>query len=305
MRDMQRHSDQRGCPVVETEQTTATARSRNVRVPHPHAHGPARRPRRRGSGRGRLTLASQQRLVLAAKDGDAEARDGLIVELAPLVAALGRQYEVGVSRAELMQAGVVGLLRALERYDPSLGTPFWAYASWWVRQAIQRLVSELTRPVVLSDRAVGKLVRVRAARAGHLRDHGTEPTTRQLAADTGLAPATVQELTAAALPARALEEPLAGAETGMTLGEQLADPAADRAYEAIPRELDRRALVALLGVLSSRERQIVDARFGLDGPAVSRRELAERMGRSSERVRQIEERALDKLRRAAGDADLR
>jgi RNA polymerase sigma factor (sigma-70 family) len=252
-----------------------------------------------------MTSASQHRLVLAAKEGDAEARDGLIAELAPLVAALGRQYEVGVSRAELMQAGVVGLLRALERYDPSLGTPFWAYASWWVRQAIQRLVSELTRPVVLSDRAVGKLVLVRAARAGHLRDHGTEPTTSQLAADTGLAPATVQELTAAALPARALEEPLAGAETGMTLGEQLADPAADRAYEAIPDELDRLALVALLGVLSSRERQIVDARYGLEGPEVSRRELADRLGRSPERVRQIEERALDKLRRAAGDSDLR
>jgi len=267
----------------------------------PHAH--VRRPRRQGSGRGRPTPASQHRLVVAAKDGDAKARDALIAELAPLVAALGRPFEAGVSRAELMQAGVVGLLTALERYDPSLGTPFWAYASWWVRQAVQRLVSELTRPVVLSDRAVGKLLRVRAAQAGHLRAHGTEPTTRQLAADTGLAPAAVQELTAAASPARALEEPLAGAEAGMTLGEQLADPAAEHAYEAIPRELDRRALVTLLGVLSSRERQIVDARYGLDGPERSRRELAGRMGVSPERVRQIEERALEKLRRAAGDTD--
>src|SRR4051812_26935546 len=166
-------------------------------------------------------------LVLAAQH-DRGRREELIETFSPMVAGLARGYvRWGViDRPELMQQGVVGLLRALERYDPSLGTPFWAYASWWVRQAIQRLVSELTRPVVLSDRAVGKLVRVRAARAEHLRDHGTEPTTSQLAADTGLAPATVQELTAAALPARALEEPLAGAETGMTLGEQLADPAA-------------------------------------------------------------------------------
>jgi RNA polymerase sigma factor (sigma-70 family) len=239
---------------------------------------------------------------VAAKDGDAEARDALIAESAPLVAALGRPYEAGVSRAELAQAGVVGLLRALERYDPSLGPPFWAYASWWVRQAMQRLVSELTRPTVLFDRAVdravGKLVRVRAARARHLRAHGTEATTRQLAADTGLAPATVQELTAAALPGRSLDEPLAGAETGMTLGEQVADPAAEQAYEAVPRELERRALVALLDGLSSRERQIIDARYGLDGAERSRRELAEALGRSPERVRQIEERALDKLRRA-------
>jgi RNA polymerase primary sigma factor len=259
----------------------------------------ARRPQKRGSGRDRLSLAVQHRLVLAAKDGDAEARDELIVELAPLVAALGRPYEVGVSRAELAQAGAVGLLRALERYDPSLETPFWAYASWWVRQSMQRLVSELTRPMVLSDRAVGKLVRVRAARARHLRSHGSEPTTSELAADTGLAPSTVQELTAAALPARSLEEPLAGAETGMTLGEQVADPAAEHSFEAVPGALDRQALFALLDVLSSRERQIIDARYGLDGPERSRREIAEGMGRSAERVRQIEERALDKMRRAA------
>jgi RNA polymerase sigma factor (sigma-70 family) len=167
---------------------------------------------------------------------------------------------------------------------------------------MQRLVSELTRPIVLSDRAVGKLVHVRAARAGHVRAHGTEPTTGQLAADTGLAPATVQALTAAAQPARSLDEPLGGAETGMALGEQVADPAAEHAYEAVPRELDRQALVALLDVLASRERQVIDARYGLDGPERSRREVAEEMGRSPERVRQIEERALDKLRRAAGDA---
>ena len=65
-----------------------------------------------------------------------------------------------MSREELMQEGVVGLLRALERYDPDVG-PFWAYASWWVRQAMQQLVSELGRPLVLSDRAVRRLARIR------------------------------------------------------------------------------------------------------------------------------------------------
>jgi RNA polymerase sigma factor (sigma-70 family) len=290
--------------VEETEQMRGTARRRNGLATRPRAPERMPRLRKRGSGRDRLTPASEHRLVVAAKDGDAEARDALVAQLAPLVAALGRPYEVGVSRTELAQAGVVGLLRALERYDPSLATPFWAYASWWVRQSMQRLVSELTRPIVLSDRAVGKLVRVRAARARHLRAHGTEPAARQLAADTGLALDTVQALTAAALPARSLDEPLAGAETGMALGEQVADPAAEHAYEAVPRELDRRPLVALLEVLSSRERRIIDARYGLAGPERSRREVADALGRSPERVRQIEERALDKLRRAAGDDDL-
>jgi RNA polymerase sigma factor (sigma-70 family) len=71
-----------------------------------------------------------------------------------LIGSVARGYRgaSGVGRAELMQEGVVGLLRALERYDPELGTPFWAYASWWVRQAMQQLVSELSRPAVVPDR---------------------------------------------------------------------------------------------------------------------------------------------------------
>jgi RNA polymerase primary sigma factor len=63
----------------------------------------------------------------------------------------------------LMQEGVVGLLRALQRYDPERGVPFWAYAAWWVRQAMQQVVSELSRPLVLSDRALRQLARVKAA----------------------------------------------------------------------------------------------------------------------------------------------
>ena len=77
--------------------------------------------------------------------------------------------------SELMQEGVVGLLRALERYDPEVG-PFWPYASWWVRQAMQRLVAELTRPVVLSDRALRQLARVRNAHSEHLRSVRSEPS---------------------------------------------------------------------------------------------------------------------------------
>jgi DNA-directed RNA polymerase sigma subunit (sigma70/sigma32) len=74
-----------------------------------------------------------------------------------------------------MQEGVVGLLRALERYDASLGTPFWAYAGWWVRQAMQQLVSELMRPVVLSDRAVRQLARIKRAAHSLAQANGASP----------------------------------------------------------------------------------------------------------------------------------
>src|SRR4051794_23540607 len=113
------------------------------------------------SPRRQLAPRVERELVLAAEEGDPGARDRLIQAFWPLIGSVARIYRssAAVDRTELMQEGVVGLLRALERFDPSRGTPFWAYASWWVRQAMQQLVSELTRPVVLSDRALRQLAR--------------------------------------------------------------------------------------------------------------------------------------------------
>src|SRR3954451_16844076 len=113
-------------------------------------------------------------LVLAAQRGRPGARAELVEAFMAPIASVARLYRGtrAVSREELIQDGVVGLLRAVERYDASLGTPFWAYASWWVRQAMQQLVSELTRPVVLSDRAARQLARVRNAEREHLQCRG-------------------------------------------------------------------------------------------------------------------------------------
>ena len=95
------------------------------------------------SGIGPLDPARERRLLAAAQAGDEGARAELLKAFAPLVGSMSRHYHGG--DRELMQAGAAGLLRALERYDPELGTPFWAYASWWVRHAMQRLCSGLPR----------------------------------------------------------------------------------------------------------------------------------------------------------------
>src|SRR3954470_3564538 len=128
----------------------------------------------RGGGHWRLTPADERRLVLAAKRGDEPCRAELVEAFMPLIASVARAYRgsPSVERRELMQEGVVGLLQALERYDLSRGTPFWAYASWWVRQAMQQIVAQLTRPMVLSDRALRQLARVRNAERGHLQEKG-------------------------------------------------------------------------------------------------------------------------------------
>ena len=186
----------------------------------------------------RLPLACERELLEAAKAGDVPARDELIEAFLPLIASVARIYRgsAGVERVELMQEGVVGLLRALRRFDPALGTPFWAYAAWWVRQAMQQLVSQLARPVVLSDRAVRQLARIKTSRREFLQARGREPTCGDLAEATGLARAQVENLVVAERSARGLEEPISGEEGAVgTLGDLLADPAAEDAYEDLPR----------------------------------------------------------------------
>ena len=253
--------------------------------------------------RGRLSAKLEQELVRAAVAGDRDARAALVEAFMPLIGSVARNYRASqpIARVELMQEGVVGLLRALERFDPDSAVPFWAYASWWVRQAMQQLVSELSRPVVLSDRALRQLSRIKDAYAAHHRDTGREATLAQLAERADVDEQQAANLVAADRPARGLEQPLQGDEGVVgTLGELIADPLAVDEYEQIVTRIAASELRDLLSGLSERERLVVRAHFGLDGPAQSLRDIAGRLGVSAERVRQLEDRALGKLRAAAG-----
>jgi RNA polymerase sigma factor (sigma-70 family) len=168
---------------------------------------------------------------------------------------------------------------------------------------MQQLVAELTRPVVLSDRAARQLARVRDVHRRHLQEHGEEPTTDDLARETGLSRVQVENLLVAARHPRALEEPVKGDEgTVGTFGDLLADPAAEEDYERVPRRADVETLPSLLETLTERERAIVSRRFGLGGRELTLREIGDGLGVSAERVRQIEQRALEKLREAVDGA---
>jgi RNA polymerase sigma factor (sigma-70 family) len=261
------------------------------------AHGspPHRQPTR-------LAPECELELVVAARS-DLLARARLLEAFRPLIASVARTYarSTSIDRAELMQEGAAGLLRALERYDPTLGTPFWAYAGWWVRQAMQQLVTELMRPVVLSDRAVRQLAQIKAARRHLAQANGREPTLGDLADSTGMTREHVDQLVAAERRPRALEEPIDGEHGDVgSFGDLLADPCAEDAYEGVTWRVHLQELPRLLEVLNDRERLIVRDHYGLDGPAQTLRELAERLGVSAERVRQIEHGALEKLREAGG-----
>jgi RNA polymerase sigma factor (sigma-70 family) len=197
-----------------------------------------------------------------------------------------------------LQEGVVGLLRALERYEPERGVPFWGYAVFWVRQAMQQLVAELTRPLVLSDRALRQLARLKDAHRGAVQETGHEPGRDNLVARSGLTRDQVDGLLLAERPARSTDEPVEGA-VG-TFGDLLADPLAEGEYERVLDAIGAQQLLALLSALSDREREVLRLRYGLEGEQQSLRAVGARLGLSAERVRQIEDRALGKLAAAAG-----
>lgn len=248
-----------------------------------------------------LTLRKEQALVVAAREGDTVASGRLVEVFMPAIAGLAYGFPIaaGVERQELLQQGVVGLLFATRRFDPGLNKPFWAYASFWVRKAMQELVAESTRPVALSDRAVRSLARVRTARREYLQAHGAEPTIEHLSATTGLAPAQLESLQATERLPRALHEPLRDdAAASGTLEDAIVDPVAEEAFEYVLDEDESRDVRDVADRLDERERTVVGAHYGLGQPARTLDEIGDTLGLSAERARQIEVGALTKLREA-------
>jgi RNA polymerase sigma factor (sigma-70 family) len=243
----------------------------------------------------------QTGLLRAARCGEPAAREQLVDEFMPLIARAARSYagSAGVETEELVQEGVVGLLIALERYDLDLGTPFWAYASWWVRRTMQRLVADLCLPLVLSDRAFRQLADVGQARRDHEQHHHCRPSAGELSARTGYSQEQIDSLTCVALPQRSLDEPLAhGGDATGTLGGLLADPGGEDRYEEVDCRSECEVLRSRPNGLCDREREVLRARYGFDGPARTLREVGDELELSAERVRQIQQEALEKLQLA-------
>jgi RNA polymerase sigma factor (sigma-70 family) len=240
-------------------------------------------------------------LVRRAQAGDTAAREQLIDRLLPLVSSLARRFRAeGLDQTDLIQEGIVGLLRALERYDPERGVPFAAYAGWWIRQSLQDARSDFIRPFRLPPKALRQLSQLKSE---HQRIYQAERRSAgivELAERTNVELDQARALSAADARVRSLDEPIDGGEGELgALGDLLEDPLAADAYEQVVESIAGEQLHALLSRLTDREREVVRARFGFDAEPERLVDIGERLGVSAERVRQIEERALAKLRQAA------
>jgi RNA polymerase sigma factor (sigma-70 family) len=244
-------------------------------------------------------MARERHLLALTGAGDRAATEELVTAFMPAingVASLYRSFR-SLERRELQQEGVVGLLRAARRFDRRYETPFWVYASWWVRQAMQQLVAELTSPVVLSDRASRSLVQMKRARTAFAQANRREPSDSELAETARMPLEQVQHLVSAERAPSSLQAPPPGGEErAPTFAEQLADPVAEEEFVRVVDLADGEHIQELAAGLEERERRIVFAHYGIGCRQRTLREIGRESELSVERVRQLEERALAKLR---------
>lgn len=237
-----------------------------------------------------------RRLEACAAAGD-HARAQLINSNLRLVVSIARRYQGhGLSLLDLIQEGSLGLMRAVDKFDPSRGLKFSTYATYWIRQSVGRAIADQSRTVRLPVHLGERLARLARARQQLMQNLDREPTTEELAGALGLTPEQVSRAEQAAMTPASLDE--AHTEDGSgTLAEVIADPLQPSPLEAVSHELLRNDLREALAHLTPRERNIIQLRYGLGGgTALTLEQIGKHLNLTRERVRQLEGEALKKLR---------
>jgi RNA polymerase primary sigma factor len=258
---------------------------------------------------GRLLNAAEEReLSTRSREGDEEARARLIESNLRLVISIAKKYRGrGVLFEDLIQEGNAGLIKAVERFDPSLGNRFSTYATWWIRQAVTRAVADHARTVRLPAHVVDAVFRLRRAESELSTELGRDATEEELALRLGTKPEEVRRLREVSQPIGSVNARIGiAAEEGAEMGDLLPDELAGNDYTRVEIGQWEGTLREAVSSLPEREARILNMRHGLDGSrSRTLREVSEALGISQERARQVEIKALRTIRTGRHASTLR
>jgi RNA polymerase primary sigma factor len=245
-----------------------------------------------------LTPEEEIQLAARIKKGDKKAREQMIKANLRLVVKIARDYEgIGLPLLDLISEGNIGLMKAVERFDPSKGGKLSTYGSWWIKQSIKRALANQSKTIRLPVHLVDKISKMRRTAMRLQEELGREPTDEELGAEMHMTSSRVSQMRLAAVRPASLDAPI-GDEDSNNFAEVVQDENADTPYEQLEEKTVTRMLQEMVKTLDEREATILRYRFGLDGGSEKTlEEVGEKFGVTRERVRQIQNIALRKLRK--------
>jgi RNA polymerase primary sigma factor len=246
-------------------------------------------------------LTPQQEIELAAKikKGDAKARERMINSNLRLVVTIAHDYaNLGPPLLDLISEGNIGLTKAVERFEPGKGAKLSTYAMWWIKQSIKRALANQSKTIRLPVHLVDKIGKVRRVSLQMSDELGREPTDDELGEEIGIPSDKVARLRSVGIRPASLDAPI-GEDDSTEFSEVIGDEDAQTPFELLRDENLRNEMGGLLEVLDNREKKIISKRFGLDGGKPKTLEdVSKDFGVTRERIRQLQNIALAKLRRA-------
>ena len=246
-----------------------------------------------------LTIEQEIELAAKIKKGDKAARSLMIRSNLRLVVKIAHDYaNLGLPLLDLISEGNIGLMKAVERFDPAKGGKLSTYAAWWIKQSIKRALANQSKTIRLPVHLVDKISKMRRVAMQMSEELGREPTDDELAEEVGLASGKISQLKTVSIRPASLDAPISD-DDSTEFGEIVGDLEALTPFEQLRDQNLRDEVGDLLGVLDEREKKIIFSRFGLDGgKAKTLEEVGKKFGVTRERIRQLQNIALMKLRRA-------